>query len=116
MTNWFAASFMVLGSAFTLIAAIGVWRLPDVLTRMQAAAKAGTLGVICVMVAAGIHFAEVAVTGQVALIALFFFLTSPIAAHRIARAAHRTGAPLWRGTQRDELREASRRSPGATDA
>jgi multicomponent Na+:H+ antiporter subunit G len=109
MTAWFAAAFMVIGAVFMLIAAIGVWRFPDVFTRMQAATKAGTLGVGCLAISVAIHFAELAVTVNVALIALFFFLTSPVAAHRIGRAAHRIGVPLWEGTLRDELREV----PGA---
>jgi multicomponent Na+:H+ antiporter subunit G len=96
---------MIVGAAFMLVAAIGVWRFPDVLTRMQAAAKAGTLGVGCLLAAVAIHFGQMAVTAHAALIVLFFLLTSPVGAHRIARAAHRIGVPLWEGTHRDELRE-----------
>lgn len=118
MTAWFAAIFMLLGAAFMLLAAIGVWRLPDVLTRMQAATKAGTLGVVCLLTSEAIHYADTRVTAHAVVIILFFFLTSPIAAHRIARAAHRVGVPLWEGTHRDELRETSARaarSPAAED-
>ncbi|MCK6547646.1 monovalent cation/H(+) antiporter subunit G [Myxococcota bacterium] len=105
MTDVLTATFMIIGAAFTLIACVGVWRFPDVFTRMQAATKAGTLGLTCLMAAVAIHFAQLAVTANVVLIVLFFFLTSPVAAHRIGRAAHRIGVPAWEGTHRDELRE-----------
>jgi multicomponent Na+:H+ antiporter subunit G len=106
MTDWVAATFMIIGAAFMLVAGIGVVRFPDVLTRMQAATKAGTLGISCLLLAVAVHFGQLAVTTTVAVIVLFFFLTSPVAAHRIGRAAHRIGVPLWTGTHRDELREA----------
>jgi multicomponent Na+:H+ antiporter subunit G len=105
VTAWVSAILIVVGASALLLAAIGILRFPDVLTRMQAAAKAGTLGVGCLLAAAAAHFAQIAVTAHVVLIILFFLLTSPIAAHRIGRAAHRIGVPLWKGTHRDELRE-----------
>lgn len=105
MTGWLTAALMLTGSTFMLIAAIGVWRFPDVFTRMQAAAKAGTLGVGCLMAAVAVRFGELTVTAHVVVIVLFLLLTSPVAAHRIARSAHRIGSPLWEGTHRDELRD-----------
>lgn len=106
MSEWIAAVFLCVGGAFMLIASIGVWRFPDVLTRMQAATKAGTLGIGCLLVAVAAHHRNLGVSVNAILIVLFFVLTSPIAAHRIGRAAHRIGVPLWEGTHRDELREA----------
>lgn len=105
MKAWMSAAFIMVGASALLLAAIGLVRFPDVLTRIQAATKAGTLGVGCLLVGAAVHFAQAAVTAHVVLILLFFVLTSPIAAHRIGRAAHRIGVPLWEGTHRDELRE-----------
>ncbi len=107
MREWLTSVFMLIGAAFMLVAAIGVWRFPDVLTRMQAAAKAGTLGIGFIMLAVAVHFGQLAVTAHAAVILLFFVLTSPVGAHRIGRAAHRIGVPLWEGTHRDELREAA---------
>jgi multicomponent Na+:H+ antiporter subunit G len=107
MRDWLTSVFLVIGAGFMLVAAIGVWRFPDVLTRMQAAAKAGTLGVGFIMLAVAVHFGRLAVTAHAAVILLFFVVTSPVGAHRIGRAAHRIGVPLWEGTHRDELREAT---------
>ncbi len=92
------------GTAFTLLAAIGILRMPDVFMRMQVATKAATLGVACVAMAAAVHFGDLATTARSVLIVLFLFLTAPVAAHTIGRAAYVAGARLWEGTIIDELR------------
>lgn len=46
--------FILLGAILCLISAIGVLRLPDVYTRMHAASKASTLGVVLILV--GVFF------------------------------------------------------------
>lgn len=86
----------LLGGFFALAAGIGILRLPDVLIRMHASTKAGTLGCGLVLAAAGVFFADMAVTTQVVLIFLFILLTAPIAAHMIGRAALRLNVPLFK--------------------
>jgi multicomponent Na+:H+ antiporter subunit G len=88
-----------------LLAAIGIFREPDLFSRMQAATKASTLGIACTMLAVAVYFEELGVTSRALLIICFFFLTGPIAAHRLGRAAYFVGVSLWPGTTRDELRE-----------
>lgn len=105
MREWLAAALVVVGAAFMLLAAIGLCRFPDLFTRMQAAAKAGTLGLACVMLGVLVNSRQLGVSTHALLIVGFVVLTSPVAAHRIARAAHRIGVPLWAGTLRDELKE-----------
>jgi multicomponent Na+:H+ antiporter subunit G len=78
-----------IGVFFTLVSAIGILRLPDVYARMHAASKASTLGVSCILLAAGLHYGDGQLTRMVILIALFF-ITGPIAATAMARAAYRT--------------------------
>lgn len=84
------------GVVFMLISALGILRLPDVFTRMHAAGKAATLGVSCLLLAAGIFFGMKDNISEfwrmVALIALFF-VTAPIATTTMARAAYRTAKP-----------------------
>lgn len=74
------------GAAFVLIAALGVFRLKDVLNRMHASTKAGTLGAALTLVAAALHFGSTAITAKVIATILFIMLTAPIAAHMIGRA------------------------------
>ena len=104
MTDLLAAALLFTGTVFTVLAAVGILRMPDVFMRMQVATKAATLGVACVALAAAVHFGDLATTVRAVLIVLFLFLTAPVAAHTIGRAAYVAGAQLWEGTIVDELR------------
>lgn len=77
-----------LGVIFMGISSIGMMRLPDIYARMHAAGKASTLGVSCLLLAAGIFYGADLFWRMVALVVLFF-VTAPIATSAIARAAHR---------------------------
>ncbi len=81
-----AGLFVLAGAAFVLIAALGVYRLPDVLNRMHASTKAGTLGASLALIAVALHFDSTAITAKVIATILFLMLTAPIAAHMIGRA------------------------------
>lgn len=83
--------FAGLGSLLVLLAAVGLVRLPDLYTRMQAASKASSLGVGLLLAAAALHFGDAALTVRAAVIGVFVFLTAPVAAHAIGRAAYRGG-------------------------
>lgn len=77
------------GALFMLVSAIGILRLPDVYTRMHAAGKSTTLGISCILFAAGLHYGGWELVRMITLIALFF-ITGPIATTAMARAAYRT--------------------------
>lgn len=83
------AVFLLLGGFFALIAAIGVLRLPDVLTRMHASTKAGTLGSSLILIGCAIFKGDIEITVRVIAIILFLMLTAPIGAHMLGRAAAR---------------------------
>ena len=97
------AILAILGTAFMLLASVGILRMPDLYTRLQAASKASTLGAICVLLAAGLYFAEKGILVRALLTAGFVFLTGPIAAYQIARSGYLAHAPLETGTVIDEL-------------
>ncbi len=78
-----------IGVFFMFVSAIGIVRLPDVYARMHAAGKASTLGISCILLAAGLHFGEWTLVRMLVLIALFF-ITGPIASTTMGRAAYRT--------------------------
>lgn len=105
-------SSLAIGAAFVLVAAIGLIRLPDLLTRMHAATKAGTLGAGMLYVAVALAVPGDGVAVKSAAIIAFLLLTAPIASHVIARAAyHRGEVDLWDQTQFDELDQALYRRP-----
>ena len=97
---------MLAGSAITFLGALGLYRMPDLYLRMQAAAKASSLGVTFLLLAVAFHFGRLEITTRTAAGILFVLLTSPVAAHLIARAAYRAGVEQW-GIRVDELRGAN---------
>ena len=113
MSEIATAILLVAGALFALAAALGVLRLPDVLIRMHASTKAGTLGCGLMLVAAAVHFGETAIIARAVAAIVFLLLTAPIAAHMIGRAAYRTGVPLWHGMAIDELADSGQPRPDA---
>ena len=97
---------LVAGGFFGLVGAIGLVRLPDCFMRFHAPTKATTLGVGGVLAASLLYFAG---SGRFVvhelLVALFLFVTAPVSALMLARAAiHlrvRSQAPLPERTLRD---------------
>lgn len=85
--SYAAGGILILAAMFSLIAAIGLLRLPDLYMRMHSASKTGTMG-------AGLSFMAIALIsfdGPVILRAIvgfvFLMLTAPVSAHLLARAA-----------------------------
>lgn len=97
------ALLMLLGAGFSLVAALGVFRMPDLYTRMQAAAKTGTLGTGLMLIALAVDFGEPGIAVRASMVVLFLFLTAPVAAHLIARAGYLTGCRLWEKSVCDEM-------------
>src|SRR5690348_2758496 len=102
MIDWISGGLFIAGATFALLAGIGVLRMPDVFTRMQASTKASTLGLGCLLVAVALRNPELSFVVRGASIGAFMLLTTAVAAHVIARAAARSGAPIWKGTLVDE--------------
>ncbi|MFO7908461.1 monovalent cation/H(+) antiporter subunit G [Vreelandella aquamarina] len=104
MIDLIKGTLIIAGSLFMLLASIGILRLPDLLTRMHATTKAAALGVMLIMVAAAMHFAETSIVARALAIVVFILMTAPVAAHVIGRAGYFVGSKLWSGTVKDELR------------
>lgn len=83
---------ILVGAVFALVGSIGLARLPDFFTRLHGPTKATTLGVGSIVIASLIHSS--AETGGVSLrelaISLFLFITAPVSAHLLAKAARKT--------------------------
>lgn len=104
MNDLVTAVFMVIGGVFMLLAAVGILRLPDTYTRLQASTKAATLGVSSILLGAAFHFADLGVTVRAVTTILFLLATAPVAGHLIGRVAYLLHVPLWERTLYDELR------------
>jgi multicomponent K+:H+ antiporter subunit G len=86
-----AAFLIVTGGLFVLLGSIALIRLPDIFTRLQGPTKATTLGVGAIVIASSV--AGYALTGEVSLkelaVSLFLFITAPVSAHLLAKAAQK---------------------------
>lgn len=89
------SAFLIVGSVFALIGAIGLYRLPDFFTRLHGPTKATTLGVGGIVVASMIFFSNQGngISLHEVLITLFLFLTAPVSAHVLAKAAMQQKLP-----------------------
>ncbi|WDE95454.1 monovalent cation/H(+) antiporter subunit G [Lentisphaera profundi] len=95
---------LIIGAAFTTIAAIGLIRFPDFYTRMHAATKAGAFGGIIILLLCAFYFASLKVAIIVFVNIIFFYFTAPVAAHMIARSAYINRVKQWKGSKADELK------------
>ncbi len=96
-------SFLILVGAFFLFSAgLGMVRMPDTFTRIQAGTKASTLGNMLVL--AGIAFYHPGWTLKLVILIYFVLMTNPISSHALARAAHAIGIPMMPETGRAALR------------
>lgn len=86
-----SAVCLLTGALLALIAAVGVLRFPDVLTRMHSATKPQVLGLLLVLVGVGFRLQDASAIGMLLLVALFQLTTSPIATHMVGRASFRAG-------------------------
>ncbi|MBK9087778.1 MAG: monovalent cation/H(+) antiporter subunit G [Holophagales bacterium] len=98
-----AAVLMLAGVATAFLAALGVLRMPDVFTRLSATSKASTLAKMCIFLALAIAFDDLGVATRALAAVAFVFLTAPLAAHAIGRAAFALGVPLFPGTKVNEM-------------
>ncbi|MDP3143041.1 MAG: monovalent cation/H(+) antiporter subunit G [Candidatus Omnitrophota bacterium] len=97
--------FIIIGLAFDIFGCIGLIRLPDVYNRLQATTKCVTLGT-CSILFGAVIIKGVTGTGIKAILCIIFlFLTSPVAAHALARGAHKSGIKLWEKSVCDKYAE-----------
>lgn len=88
---------LVAGSAWMLLAAIGVVRLHDVYARMHPTTKAATLGLVLVLAGAAVHLrGEGSI--KLILVGVFIFITAPVGAHLVSRAV-----TSWPGVARIDI-------------
>jgi multicomponent Na+:H+ antiporter subunit G len=83
-------ALLIIGALFGLVAAIGVVRLPDLLTRMHAASKAGAVGGGLILLAVALMCFDLAVALRAIVGVVFLLITTPVGAHLLARASYQT--------------------------
>ncbi|MBM3251882.1 MAG: Na+/H+ antiporter subunit G, partial [Candidatus Omnitrophica bacterium] len=97
--------FILIGLLFDIFGCIGLIRLPDVYNRLQATTKCVTLGTCSILLGTIILKGLSATAIKAFLCILFLILTSPAAAHALARGAHASGVKLWQGSVCDKYED-----------
>ena len=116
MIDVLVAILILVGCLFCLVASVGIVRLPDTLIRMHAATKAGTLGAGLILAAVAVFFGDAGTVFRALLALIFLYMTAPVAAHLIGRAAYRSGIQLSSQTWVDHLeRDLSRCEKHSTE-
>ena len=101
--NELGLAIISIGVVFDLLGCIGMVRFPDVYNRLQAGTKCVTLGV-CLILLGTIIMADSHPTRlKAVLCAIFILITSPTAAHALARAARVSGIQLWEKSVVDQF-------------
>ena len=85
----FLSLLVVGGAIFTFIGSLGLYRFRDFYTRLHGPTKATTLGVGCLLIASAVFFTANGdgLSLHEILISLFLFITAPVSAHLLAKAA-----------------------------
>lgn len=107
--------FIMLGSIFVLIGAIGLVKLPDFWSRLHGASIVDSAGLILVLVGMMFYSGLTLVTLKLAIIAIFLFITGPTASHALASAAFVSGSrPM--GSGHKDVSEDANLSEAATQS
>jgi multicomponent Na+:H+ antiporter subunit G len=101
---------LLLGSFLCLAGAVGLIRFPDTLSRLHAATKPQTLGLILILTGLALTLRTWAAVTTLVLLAATQFFTSPVSAHLVGRAAYRNRCVDTGTLEVDELSDALDRS------
>lgn len=105
-TDILSVFFMIIGTFFMLVASIGILRLPDFYTRIHAQTKSSTFGLAGLLIAAALSLWSMDTTVKVLLALAFHFLTNPVGAHMITRAAYyHLKVEFWKNTIAEEWKD-----------
>lgn len=91
--TWLASGLVIGGLLILTLAVYGMFRMPDLYTRLHAVSKSVFLGVIPLLLAAALT-GDGAIIARAVLIGAFLLLTTPVSSHVIARAGYLTREPL----------------------
>ncbi len=86
---------ITIGVLFDVFGCIGLVRFPDVYNRLQASTKCVTLGTILLLLGVALVGASGPISAKAIICAVFILITSPTAAHAIAKGAYASGVSLW---------------------
>ena len=105
MTDIIGYILIIVGILFDIFGCIGLVRFPDVYNRLQASTKCVTLGTCSILLGLFLFKGFSAAGIKAILCIVFIILTAPVAAHALARGAHKSGVKLCEGSVCDKYEE-----------
>jgi len=105
MSNIAGYILITIGITFDIFGCIGLVRFPDVYNRLQASTKCVTLGTILLLLGVAVISGFGATSAKAITCAVFILITSPTAAHAIAKGAYSSGIKLWEKSIVDKYAE-----------
>lgn len=111
MSDIIIAYFLILGTFFIVVAAIGIVRMPDVYIRMHALAKAATIGIGLLTAAVAVYFNDVTITSLVIGINIFLLMTAPIATHILGKVVIEQGYKMWQRDTKPIEKNSTKKKP-----
>lgn len=93
------------GILFNIFGCIGLVRFPDVYNRLQASTKCVTLGTILLLVGVALVSHSGPIIAKAIICAVFILVTSPTAAHAIAKGSYASGVKMWENSVVDKYAE-----------
>ncbi|SCG46998.1 multicomponent Na+:H+ antiporter subunit G [Micromonospora coxensis] len=106
MRTVLAAVLLLVGAGLIAVSALGLLRLPDVYNRMNAVAKAASLGVVCVLLGVLVLVFDARSAVVVAVAIGLQLVSAPVGGYALAVASYRAGSPLAPVTRYDDLADA----------
>ena len=91
--NYIGNFFVLLGSIFLFLGALGIYRMPDVYNRLQAGTKSSTLGAMSTLLGIGLLQPDWLI--KMFIIIIFIAISNPLSSHALARGAYRASLSLF---------------------
>ena len=107
--DWAAAGLFIVGAFFSFVAGVGLLVLPDVLSRMHAAAKPQVLGLLLMLSGLALRWQAWEWVPVLVLAWVTQMVTAPVASHLVGRTGYRTKHVRRELLERDDLAAAARR-------
>ncbi len=85
--NYIGYFFVTVGAIFLFLGALGIFRMPDLYTRIQAGTKASTMGAMSLIL--GVIFLEPDWWIKLVFMILFIAFSNPLSSHAIARGSYK---------------------------
>lgn len=101
-----SGALLLVACSFVLLACIGLLRFDDVLSRIHAATKGVTFGVLLAAIGTALQMTQLADVALLLLAGALQLVTAPVSAHMMSRAAYWAGTELSPATVVDQLAEA----------